>query len=259
MVIVMMLKEKVAIITGAASGIGKATAVLMVEEGAKVIAADIDIKGAKDLAAKFGENVIPFQVDVSKPDEVSNMVDFAIDQWNGLDILFNNAGLVENDSSVTELNPEVLDKMLEVNIKGVVWGCRYAIPAMIERGGGSIINNASVLGLSGMRKMAAYCATKGAVVSLTRQVALDYASFKIRVNCVCPGGVLTEKRLQYHQTMPDPVSSLNEANMRFPLGRFVSPEDVASTVLFLAGEASSFITGVALPVDGGCLVNYNGI
>lgn len=254
-----MVKGKVAIITGAASGIGKTTTRLMAESGAKVIAADLDSSKVNELAAELGENVLPLQVDVSKTDEVKNMVNYAIKEFGAIDILFNNAGLVEGNSTVTEITSEALDKMLDVNIKGVIWGCQHAIPAMKDRGGGSIINNASVLGLSGMKNMAAYCATKGAVVSLTRQVALDYASFKIRVNCVCPGGVLTEKRRLYYQGMPDPELSLKEAEKCFPLGRFAYPEDVASTVLFLASESSAFITGVALPVDGGCMVNYNGI
>jgi len=250
----LLLKDKVAIITGAASGIGEATARLFVTRGARVMLVDINDVGVNSLAHELGESTASLQVNVAIPNDVKMMVEKTVELWGGLDILVNNAGLVEGRVKVVDTEQEYLDKMIDVNLKGVIWGCKYAIPDMIARGGGSIINMGSVLGLVAVPAYAAYCATKGAVLSLTRQVALDYATNNIRVNCVCPGAVLTPKQVEGLKCASNPEMAMRKALERFPIGRMARPEEVAQAVLFLASDASSFITGINLPVDGGCLI-----
>ena len=249
----MKLKGKVAIITGAGSGIGRATALLFAREGASVVVADLVAAAGEEtvveIKANEGEAVF-VQVDVSKAAEVEQMVQTAVEMYGRLDILFNNAGLTL-PARVTETTEEVWQKSLDVNLKGVMLGCKYAIPPMQQVGGGSIINTASMLGLVASPRQAPYCAAKGGVVLLTKQVAIDYARDNIRVNCICPSEVNTPMHRKFIEESPDPEATQKRLLERIPLNRVAQPEEIATAALFLASDDSSYITGVALPVDGG--------
>jgi NAD(P)-dependent dehydrogenase (short-subunit alcohol dehydrogenase family) len=249
----MKLDGKVAVITGSGSGIGRATAILFAKEGAKVVVADIVEDAGQETVAQIKENggdAVFVRVDVSKAADIENMVRTAAEVYGGLDVLYNNAGLTI-PAMVTETSEEVWDRSIDVNLKGVMLGCKYAIPEMLKRGGGSIINTASMLGLVASPRQAPYCAAKGGVVLLTKQVAIDYAPDNIRVNCICPSEVNTPMHRQFIETSPDPEATRQRLLERIPLNRVAEPEEIATVALFLAGDASSYMTGVALPVDGG--------
>lgn len=249
----MKLNQKVAIVTGAGSGIGRATALLFAREGARVIVADVVESAGRETVAQIeagGGEAVFVRVDVSQAAEVENMVRVAVDRFGGLDVLFNNAGLTI-PAMVTETSEEVWDKSIDVNLKGVMLGCKYAIPEMLKRGGGSIINTASMLGLVASPRQAPYSAAKGGVVLLTKQVAIDYAHANIRVNCICPSEVNTPMHRKFIEETPDPEATRRRLLERIPLNRVAEPEELASVALFLASADSSYITGVALPVDGG--------
>jgi NAD(P)-dependent dehydrogenase (short-subunit alcohol dehydrogenase family) len=249
----MKLKGKVAIITGAGSGIGRATALLFAREGAKVVVADLVAATGEETVAEIkanGGEAIPVQVDVSKAEQVERMVQRTVEIFGRLDILFNNAGLTL-PAMVTETSEEVWQKSIDVNLKGVMLGCKYAIPEMQKAGGGAIINTASMLGLVASPRQAPYCAAKGGVVLLTKQIAIDYARDNIRVNCICPSEVDTPMHRQFIAASPDPEATKKRLLERIPLNRVARPEEIAAAALFLASDDSSYVTGVALPVDGG--------
>lgn len=249
----MKLDGKVAIITGAGSGIGRATAILFAQEGARVVVADIVEEAGIETVAQIkanGAEAMFVRVDVSKSAEVENMVGTAVKTYGGLDILYNNAGLTI-PAMVTETSEEVWDKSIDVNLKGVMLGCKYGIPEMLARGGGSIINTASMLGLVASPRQAPYCAAKGGVVLLTKQVAIDYAPHNIRVNCICPSEVNTPMHRHFVEASPDPEATRQRLLERIPLNRVAEPAEIATAALFLASDDSSYVTGVALPVDGG--------
>jgi NAD(P)-dependent dehydrogenase (short-subunit alcohol dehydrogenase family) len=178
------------------------------------------------------------------------MVGLAVETYGRLDILFNNAGLTL-PARVTETSEEVWNLSLDVNLKGVMLGCKYAIPEMQKVGGGSIINTASMLGLVASPRQAPYCAAKGGVVLLTKQIAIDYARDNIRVNCICPSEVDTPMHRKFIAESPDPEATKQRLLERIPLNRVARPEEIAAAALFLASDDSSYVTGVALPVDGG--------
>lgn len=249
----MKLNGKVAIITGSGSGIGRATAILFAREGAKVVVADLVASAGEETVAEIrneGGVAIFAQVDVSKAAQVEAMVRLAVETYGRLDILFNNAGLTL-PARVTETTEETWTLSLDVNLKGVMLGCKYAIPEMQKAGGGSIINTASMLGLVASPRQAPYCAAKGGVVLLTKQVAIDYARDNIRVNCICPSEVDTPMHRKFIAETPDPAATKKRLLERIPLNRVAQPEELAAAALFLASNDSSYITGVALPVDGG--------
>jgi NAD(P)-dependent dehydrogenase (short-subunit alcohol dehydrogenase family) len=247
------LNGKVAIITGAGSGIGRATAILFAREGAKVVVADLVASAGEETAAEIkanGGEAVFVRVDVSQAAEVEQTVRVAVETYGRLDILFNNAGLTL-PAMVTETSEEVWQKSIDVNLKGVMLGCKYAIPEMRKVGGGSIINTASMLGLVASPRQAPYCAAKGGVVLLTKQVAIDFARDNIRVNCICPSEVDTPMHRKFIAESPDPEATKKRLLERIPLNRVARPEEIAAAALFLASDDSSYITGVALPVDGG--------
>jgi len=240
------LAGKVAIITGAGSGIGAGIAKLFVKEGAKVVIADWNFENAKKVAAGLGANAMAVKCDVSRADEVKAMVDEAVNKFGRIDILINNAG-VYIPHSIEDVSEEEWDKVMNVDLKGVMLCSKYAIPVMKKQGRGKIVNIASIAGLVGFGGSAAYCAAKGGVVNLTREMAMDYIKDGIYVNAICPGVILT--------AMTDPLlkdKATEKALMQqTPVGRFGKPEDIAYAALYLAGDESDFVVGTELVVDGG--------
>jgi NAD(P)-dependent dehydrogenase (short-subunit alcohol dehydrogenase family) len=249
----MHLKDKVAIITGAGSGIGRASAVLFAKEGAKVVVVDVVRRGGLETVEIIGNNsgeATFVETDVSKASEVEKTIKATVEKYGKLDILFNNAG-INLEKRAVDTTEEELDRVIDINLKGVFLCSKYAIPEMIRNGGGVIINTASIIGLVGQDHESAYCASKGGVVLLTKAMAIDYGPSNIRVNCICPGGIETPTHYAFLATLADPKREKQEILKKIPLGRMGQPEDVARAALFLASDESSYITGIALPVDGG--------
>lgn len=250
-----VLRGKVALITGGASGIGRATALLFAREGAAVSVVDLDEVGGQAVAqmiANEGGQAIFVPCDVSQTADCQRAVQQTVEKLGGLDILFNNAGIIRR-ASVLETSEEEWDWVMAVNVKSIFLLSKYAIPIMAQAGGGVIVNMASGWGLVGGRKAAAYCASKGAVVLLTKAMALDHGEQNIRVNCICPGDTDTPMlRDEAQQLGKSDEQFLAEAAER-PLQRIGKPEDIAQAALYLASDASSFVTGTALVVDGGGL------
>lgn len=250
------LEGKVALITGAAGGQGRAAALLFAEAGARILAADVDEEGAGKIAAEIKENggeAVAVGVDVSCEAEVEAMIGRAVEEFGRLDVLFNNAGIGFSATgrykmaSVVETPEEDWDAILAINLKGVAMGCKHAIPVMERQGGGSIVNNASINALVALPGADAYTAAKGGIVSLTRVLAVDWGPKGIRVNCICPGPVDTPMiapALADEQT----ESFLREST---PLGRPARSEETARVALFLASEEASYLNGAIIPVDGG--------
>ncbi|MGB9791703.1 MAG: SDR family NAD(P)-dependent oxidoreductase [Thermacetogeniaceae bacterium] len=244
----MRLRDKVAVITGAGSGIGRATAILFGNEGAKVIVSDYKEDTAKatldEILKNKGEG-IAVRADVSNEEEVRQLMEKAFKSYGRLDILINNAGIGEV-SPVEELSEEAWYRTIDINLKGVFLCTKHAIPYMRRSGGGSIVNNASILGHVSFPGAAAYSAAKGGVVMLTKNMALDYAKDRIRVNAVCPGFIRTP--MVEKGAVKDQIDYLATLH---PLGRLGEPIEVAYAMLFLASDEASFITGSSLMVDGG--------
>ena len=247
----MRLKGKVALITGAGSGIGKAAALAFAGEGAAVVAVgrreDPLTETADEMQREAGGDAYYVVGDVTQPDDTSRIVEEAVGRFGRVDILFNNAGGIRRGLNVTETNEQIWDDLIRANLKGTYLMSRAAIPAMLKDGGGAIVNNASIIALVAAPGLAAYSAAKGAVVSLTRSMALDYAP-KIRVNCICPG--LVETPLSYVDR-PDFDSRKEDLAKDHPMGRIGAPDDVAGAVVFLASDEAAWITGTTLVIDGG--------
>jgi NAD(P)-dependent dehydrogenase (short-subunit alcohol dehydrogenase family) len=251
----MRLEGRVALVTGGASGIGRATALLFASQGAAVAVADLDEAEAgvvlRQILAAGGQG-IALRCDVSQAADCQRAVRKTVDELGRLDILFNNAGIIRR-ADVLVTTEEEWDRVMAVNLKSVFLMSKYAIPVMAQAGGGVIVNTASGWGLKGGHNAAAYCASKAAVVNLTRAMALDHGVHNIRVNCVCPGDTDTGMLRHEAQQLGTPEGAfLAEAADR-PLQRIGTPEEIAQAVLYLASDASSFVTGAALVVDGGGL------
>lgn len=249
------LTGKRAIITGGASGIGRATSRLLAREGASIAILDLNEKGGRALAEEiellFGQALF-VAADVSKSSDCEHAVDRVVERYGGIDILVNNAGIIRRTNALTTTEAE-WDRVMAINVKSVFLLSKLAIPIMIEEGGGVLVNIGSGWGLTGGRDALSYCASKAAVVNMTRAMALDHGRQNIRVNCVCPGDTDTSMlRTEARQLGQDEEKFMLNAADR-PLNRIGSPEDVAQAVLYLVGEASSFVTGTTLVVDGGGL------
>lgn len=249
------LAGKRAIVTGGASGIGRATARLFAGEGASIAILDLDEERGRALTEEidslFGRALF-VATDVSKASDCAHAMERVVERFGGIDILVNNAGIIRRTNALTTTEAE-WDRVMEINVKSVFLLSKLAIPLMIEAGGGAVVNIGSGWGLTGGRDALSYCASKAAVINMTRAMALDHGRQNIRVNCVCPGdtdtSMLREEAHQLGQT--EEVFRLEAADR--PLNRIGSPEDVAQAVLYLVGDASSFVTGTTLVVDGGGL------
>ncbi len=249
----MRLLGKVSIITGATSGIGEATAKLFAKEGSKVVLAGRNERRGNALAEeinKEGYEAIFVKTDVSSSTDVQNLINKTVEKWGKIDVLFNNAG-IEIDGFVADYSEEDWDKVIDTNLKGAFLCSKYSFKQMIKQGtGGSIINNSSVLGIVSLPGCSAYSASKSGLIGLTRALALDGAPYKIRVNCLCPGFILTRLTEQYIDKK-NPEKYLETVGRLHPIGRIGRPEEIAYAALFLASDESSFITGAVIPVDGG--------
>ena len=241
---------KVALVTGAASGIGRASALAFAREGAKVVVADVDVAGGEEtvkLIRQGDGEALFFRTDVTTADQVSSLVKKTVAHYGRLDCAHNNAGVLGVPAALAECTEEAWDRIVNVNLRSV-WLCmKHEIPAMIERGGGAIVNTASVAGLVGVRGLSPYAATKHGVVGLTKTAALDYVKRGIRVNAICPGLVRTPLVENYTQKN----SAVEEQLLMFqPAGRLAAPEEVASAVIWLCSDEASFVTGTAMTIDG---------
>ena len=253
----MRLSGKVALITGGGGGIGRSTSLLFAREGAQVVVADVNEAGAKAVAdeiTRAGGQAEPYRVDVANAGQVEATIAFAERRFGLLNVLFNNAGIFDDgDVSVLDTSEEVWDGVMAVNVKGVFFGCKYGIPALLRAGGGSVINTSSLVALMGAAvSQCAYTASKGAVLSLTREIAVEFARRKIRANALCPGplntaliaGLFKDERAKQRRLVHIPVGRLGEST------------EIANAALFLASDESSFVTGAQFVVDGGITAAY---
>jgi NAD(P)-dependent dehydrogenase (short-subunit alcohol dehydrogenase family) len=249
----MRLAGKVAIITGAGSGIGRAAALRFAKEGASVLLVDHDERAVGEvhrLISGLRGDSEPMVADVSAPQESPRMAAAAIERFGKIDILYNNA-------AVTSLHPVIsipddeLERVFSVNVKSIFYTCRAVLPSMLAAGHGVILNNASITGLVGAPGMAAYATSKGAIITFTRTLALEQAEAGIRVNCICPASIDTDMLRASFEVTGDPEKARANNIRRHPLGRLGTPEDVASLALFLASDEASFITGGTYVIDGG--------
>jgi NAD(P)-dependent dehydrogenase (short-subunit alcohol dehydrogenase family) len=250
----MRLEGKVALITGGGSGMGRVASELFASEGANVVLTDVNDEAGEATAASIGDRASYVHADVSEESDAEAMVSAAVARFGRLDVLYNNAGIMPlDDGSVTEADASTWDAVLGVNVKGVMFGCKFGIPAMLETGGGSIINVASfVAWLGAATSQTAYTASKGAVLAMTREIAVEYARKGIRCNALCPGPIETPLLLAL-------LSDEAKRQRRFvhiPRGRLGHAEELAKAALFLASDDSSYMTGSSLIVDGGITAAY---
>lgn len=253
----MRLQNKVALITGGASGIGKASCLIFAREGAKVVVVDLKKETAQvtvDEIKKAGGDAAAFAADVSKAKDAEAMVQFAEKTYGKLNVAFNNAGIfMPDDDSVTNTSEDVWDRTININLKGVFLGCKYEVPALLRAGGGSIINTASFVAILGAAApQIAYTASKGGVLSMTREIAVEFARKNIRVNALCPGPVETPL---LNELLSDPARR-NRRLVHIPPGRFAKAEEMANAALFLASDESSFVNAATFLVDGGITAAY---
>ncbi|MGB0388730.1 MAG: SDR family oxidoreductase [Ardenticatenaceae bacterium] len=245
------LKDKVALVTGGSSGIGRATALLFAREGAKVVVADIQVEGGEETVGMIqegGGEAIFVKADVSKSADVQAMINQTVEHYGRLDCAFNNAGIGGVPAPIADHEEEHWDRVIGINLKGV-WLCmKYEVAQMLKQGGGTIVNTASVVGLVGTANMTPYVASKHGVVGLTKTVALEYAQANIRVNAVCPGVIHTPMIDRFTGGSPEALAQVVAME---PVGRVGKPEEVAEVVVWLSSDAASFVTGHPMAVDGG--------
>jgi NAD(P)-dependent dehydrogenase (short-subunit alcohol dehydrogenase family) len=253
----MRLQDKVALITGGASGIGRETALLFADEGAKVVVVDVNESGGRETVAdlrRAGGEALFQRADVSKAADCEAMVQAAEERFGRLDILFNNAGILHaGDGDAVETEEEIWDLTMNVNLKGVFLGCKYGIPALRRAGGGSVINTASFVAIVGAATaQLAYTASKGGVLALTRELAVVHAREGIRVNALCPGPLRTKLLMDFL----DSEEKKERRLVHVPMGRFGEAKEMAQATLYLASEESSYVTGSTFTVDGGLTSAY---
>jgi len=244
------LGGKVCIVTGAGSGIGRATAIRFAEEGARVTAVDIDRDSVDATVRSIGSAAVAVQADVSVASQVKAYTDATVERWGGLHAVFNNAG-VNLPGVFHEASDEVIDRTLDVNVKGCIYGCRYAIPYMLAGGGGSLINTTSVNGIVAEPFLTIYATSKGAIVMLSKGIALDYAKQGIRCNALAPGWVDTPINYAHAEMLGGLKEVYATIDSFQPIGRPGEPREIANVALFLASDESSFVTGSVIVADGG--------
>ena len=249
----MRLKNKVAVITGTASGIGRGAAIVLAREGARVAGGDIDVKGgnltAEEIRKSGGQSIF-VETDVTQSDQVKNLVAQAVEAYGGVDVLFSNVGVVIGNA-IVDVSEQEWDQVMNVNLKSMYLACKYCIPEMQKRGKGSIVLTSSANGILAEPCLATYCATKGAIIGMTRSVATDYGKDNIRVNCICPTYTRTPLVEKWIDSGVDPNLSWDKVNRLHVLNRISEVEEVANAVLFLASDESSIVTGSAMVIDGG--------
>lgn len=254
----MRLANKVILVTGAASGMGRVATRMFADQGAKVVAVDVNEGGLREatveVAADHPDAVLPFTGDVTNETDVQQMIAAAVERFGALNVLYNNAGIMPGeDTSVEETSPETWDRVLDVNLKSIFLICKHGIPKLVESGNGSIINIASFVALMGCTvPQDAYTASKGALLSLTRSLAVQHGRQGVRANAICPGPIMTP---MLETLFPNEGEKLKRLN-RIPLGRFGRAEDIVWAGVFLASDESSWMTGTQFVVDGGITVNY---
>ncbi len=249
----MRFEDRVIILTGAASGIGKAAAALFAGEGGVVFLLDIDRKGIEKTADDIlhqGGKALSLACDVTDEGKVTEVVAQVLQHVGRIDVLCNNAG-IELSRSLIHTEEDEWDRVLAVNLKGMFLLSKHVVPHMMDSGGGAVVNTSSISGLLGWPDSSAYCASKGGVIQLTREMAVEYGPHNIRVNCICPGTTVTPMIDRLLGLEEDPEGTALSIRAMHPLGRFAQPEEIARAMLFLASEEASFVTGAVLPVDGG--------
>ena len=244
------LEGKRAIVTGGGAGIGEAIAIRLSSEGARVALADLDEQAAQRVAGEVEGKTLVRRTDVTSSDEVEALVQGVVEEWGGLDVMVNNAG-IGVAGTTPETSEEDWERLMAVNLKGTFLGMKYAIPAMRDSGGGSIINISSVAALVGIPDRAAYSATKGGIMALTKAAAIDHVSEGVRVNCIAPGTVDTPWIGRITAGYDDPEEARARMEARQPHGRFVTPEEIAAMAAYLAADESASCIGTCMVVDGG--------
>ncbi|KKK39833.1 oxidoreductase [Mesobacillus campisalis] len=250
----MVFEGKVVLITGAAGGIGRETARLFAEQGAKLVLVDVDQEVIQKVAFELElDDYLALSADVSNEDQVKNFVQLTKEKYGKIDVFFNNAGVGVKYGRITDITAEELDQVLNVNVKGVFFGLKHVMAVMLEQKSGSIVNTSSVNGVSGSPGLAAYSATKHAVIGLTKTVALECAGTGIRINAICPGPVNTPmiRALAEMKTPGNPEQPREMYEQRIPLRRYAKPKEIAELVLFLSSDKASYITGSVYRIDGG--------
>ena len=248
------LDGKIAVITGAGGGMGREAALLFSEQGALVCVADVDAEAAERTAADARE-AFAVEVDVANPNDVRRMYERTVERYGGIDVLYNNAGISPaDDASILETEPDAWQRVHDVNAKGVYLCCKLGIPHLLERGGGSVINVASFVALVGAAtSQIAYTASKGAVLSLSRELAVQFARQGVRVNALCPGPVETPLLLRIFGDDPE---AYERRRIHLPMGRLAKPREIVNAALFLASDESSYVNGATFVVDGGLTAAY---
>jgi len=249
------LDGKVCVITGAGGGMGRDAALLFTEEGAQVCAADVNLAAAEETVARCSGDAFAQQVDVADEASVVGMMDATVERFGGIDVLYNNAGISpDDDASVLDTSVEAWDRVQNVNTKGVFLCCKHGVPHLQARGGGSVINVASFVALVGAAtSQISYSASKGAVLSMSRELAVQFARENIRVNALCPGPVETPLLLNI---FGDDPAALERRRIHWPTGRLAKPREIVNGALFLASDESSYVTGATFLVDGGLTASY---
>ena len=246
------LKNKIAIVTGAGSGIGRACAIALAREGAKVALVGRRKERLEETSREIGESALVLTADVSRKDQIARVIEQTVGHFGALNVLVNNAGVL-HIGTAEQITEEQWDETFNVNVRGLWLFSRAVLPHMRKVGGGSIINMASVLGINGARNRASYAPSKGAVVLLTKCMAIDHGQENIRVNAICPSFVETDLTAKVVSQAPDPKSVRAERIAVHPIGRLGQPDDIAGLAVYLASDESSWVTGSVFPVDGGYL------